>query len=87
MAKRTTLLLDDESQQLLADLVDVHGSQSAAVRGALEVAHAALVRGRKRQAFIAELVAESGEPTAADRAWARRVAVDAAAATAQARQR
>jgi len=87
MVQRTTLVLDEDSKNLLVELAKVHGSQSAAIRDALKAAHAALLRDRKRRAFIDELVAEGGEPSAEDRAWARQVAVDAAAASVRAGQR
>ena len=86
MVQRTTLVLDEDSRKLLVELAEVHGSQSAAIRDALKAAHAALMRDQKRRAFIDELVAEGGEPSPEDREWARRVAVDVAAASVRARQ-
>lgn len=86
MTQRTTLVLDDDSRKLLVDLAQVHGSQSAAVREAVVLAHAAMMRDRKRRAFVDDLIAEVGEPTPDDRSWARRVAIDAAAASVEAQQ-
>ena len=82
MPKRTTLLLDDEAQAQLDDLSEQAGSQSTAVRQAIADAHAALRRRAQRQEFIDWLIAEGGEPTGEDREWARRVAIEVAAAKA-----
>ncbi len=80
MAHRTTLILDEASQAKLKELSTLHGTQSAAIRDALDKAHARLIRNQKRAAFIEELITEAGEPTSEDRAWAREVAASAAAA-------
>jgi translation initiation factor 2 alpha subunit (eIF-2alpha) len=86
MTQRTTLTLDESSRRLLAELAEVYGSQSAAVREAVAAQHAMLARRAKRQAFIDDLVELAGEPNDEDRNWARRVAVEAAAASVAATQ-
>jgi len=82
MSQRTTLNLDQQAKEQLAELADLHGTQTAAVHEAIALAYAQAVAGKRRRAFIDWLVEESGEPSAEDRAWARGVAVDVAAAKA-----
>jgi translation initiation factor 2 alpha subunit (eIF-2alpha) len=86
MTQRTTLTLDESSRRLLAELAKVYGSQSAAVREAVAAQHATLARLAKRQAFIDDLVELAGEPSNEDRNWAKRVAVESAAASVAATQ-
>ena len=80
MTKRTTLILDDETSAQLADLTATCGSQTAAIRDAIQKSHALLQRTAKRQAFIESLINEYGEPGPEAVEWAQQIAEQTAAA-------
>lgn len=85
IARRIALVLDESRQQKLRELAELHGSQVAAIRAAIDEAHAGLavsenrpVDSEKRQAFLDWLAEKYGEPTESDEEWGRRLAAEEA---------